>query len=237
MVRAELRSALLGPQHPQVAGRTGRGVSIAVIDSGLHPRHPHIRLERIRRLIAIDPDGREHDDVVDRLGHGTAVTAAIQEKAPDAELHIIRIFHDRLSTTAGALIRAIDCATALGVQLINLSLGMTRPEHASLLEAAVARAAAAGATVVAPRGAQGMPSLPGVLNGTMCVVLDASCPRDTVRIDGGICYASGYARPIDGVSPDHNLNGVSFAVANVTGVLACVLERTSSAVAHVLESS
>jgi hypothetical protein len=38
-----------------------------------------------------------------------------------------------------------------------------------------------------------------------------------------VAEASGYPRPIPGVSPERNLKGISFAVANVTGVLARVM--------------
>jgi subtilisin family serine protease len=220
---------LLNRAHPSIADRTGRGVAIAVIDSGVHPRNPHIRVDRIGRLIAIGPDGAEHHDAVDRLGHGTAVAAAIQEKAPDAELHVIRIFHDRLSTTASALVRALHCAVDLDASLVNLSLGTTRPDHAPLLRAAVERACAAGTVIVAARDAGGTASWPGMLDGVAGVVLDPSCPRDAVRLVHGVWHASGFARPIPGVPPERNLNGVSFAVANVTGVLACVLESSRGA--------
>ena len=48
-----------------------------------------------------------------------------------------------------------------------------------------------------------------------CVVEDDGPPRMRVR-------ASGLPRPIPGVPPERNLRGVSFAVANVTGILALV---------------
>ena len=41
---------------------------------------------------------------------------------------------------------------------------------------------------------------------------------------GSAFLASGFPRPIPGVSPARNLGGISFAVANVTGVLARLLE-------------
>ena len=45
----------------------------------------------------------EGDDpsFVDVIGHGTAVMAAIQEKAPDAEYFAVRVFHSSLRTTGG----------------------------------------------------------------------------------------------------------------------------------------
>jgi hypothetical protein len=210
--------------HPLLAGRTGQGVAVAVIDSGVNPRHPHIRFERLGRLIAIGTDGVESDDAIDRLGHGTAVAAAIQEKAPDAMLHIIRVFADRLSTTSAVLVRAIDMAAESGAQLINLSLGTPRADHAPALAAAVARAASAGTLVVAAQSCWGAPCYPGALDGVLAVALDPTCRRDAIRMEAALIHASGFARPIPGVPPDRNLNGISFAVANAAGLLACSLE-------------
>jgi len=55
--------------------------------------------------------------------------------------------------------------------------------------------------------------------------VDWDCPRDEYRTsllpDGRTLYhASGFPRPIPGVAPERNLKGISFAVANVTGLLA-----------------
>ena len=61
------------------------------------------------------------------------------------------------------------------------------------------------------------------------VTLDWGCPRDEVRVapgpaGEGVFVASGFPRPIPGVPVEANLKGVSFATANVTGILACLLE-------------
>ena len=99
-------------QHPALRGRTGLGVSVAVIDSGVHPSHPHVG--DIAGGMAIEEDGERHGDYLDRLGHGTAVTAAIREKAPDARIYSIKIFGRTLSTSTGALIQSIDEAVEWG---------------------------------------------------------------------------------------------------------------------------
>ena len=49
---------------------------------------------------------------------------------------------------------------------------------------------------------------------------DAACQRDAFRYTGGVFYASPYPRPIPGVPVERNLSGVSFAVANVSGLAA-----------------
>jgi hypothetical protein len=54
--------------------------------------------------------------------------------------------------------------------------------------------------------------------------VDWECPRDTcytaVEQGATVYRASGFPRPITGVPPARNLSGISFAVANVTGLLA-----------------
>jgi len=201
---------------------TGRGVRVAIVDSGVHAAHPHVG--SVAGGIAIDQNGHEHDDYVDRLGHGTAVAAAIREKAPDAELYAVRVFHDALSTNIATLVQAIEWAVRSGVHIVNLSLGTTRPAHEAVLRDVVAHAVARGVAVVAAREDEGVRWLPGSLPGVVPVLLDWTCPRDEYRVDGingsTVFRASGFPRQIPGVSPARNLNGVSFAVANMSGFAA-----------------
>jgi subtilisin family serine protease len=197
-------------------------VRVAVIDSGVYAGHPHVC--GVAGGIGIDEDGRLQADYVDRLGHGTAVTAAIKEKAPEAELYAVKVFDRDLSTRITGLLAAIDWAARTGMHLANLSLGTSRLEHERVLRAAVDRAGACGLTLVSARDDGGVRWLPGSLPGVVAVQLDWDCPRETCRVAdiGGtpVFRASGFARPIDGVPPERNLNGVSFAVANVTGLIA-----------------
>ncbi len=230
----------LSPEHPVLEGRNGKGVFVAVIDSGVHADHPHVG--GVVGGIAIDDDGALHDDYVDRLGHGTAVTAAIREKAPDAAIFTIKVFGRTLSTSTGVLVKAIDEAIARGARIVNLSLGTAKPEHELPLWAAVNRAKESGAIVVSPKAHEGHAWLPGSLEGAAGVALDWGCPRDQLRVvydEGGepVFVASGFPRPIPGVSPERNLKGVSFAAANTTGVLACLLQDRPEirSVADILE--
>src|SRR5260370_24876404 len=86
-------------------GRTGRGVRVAVIDSGVNASHPHI--VSIAGGVTIGETVEPHM-YLDMLGHGTAVMAAIQEKAPDAEYFAVRVFCSSLRTPLEFLLRALD---------------------------------------------------------------------------------------------------------------------------------
>jgi hypothetical protein len=183
--------------------------------------HPHIDAARILRGIAVLADTTLiPDDAIDRLGHGTAVTAAIQEKAPDADILPIRVFHDALKTSARALAAAIHHSLDAKADIINLSLGTTNLAHRALFAEVVSRATTQGALIVAAREANDVPCWPGALDGVLGVGLDWTVPRATWRVADGVVYASGHPRPIPGVPQRHNLYGISFATAQASGFAA-----------------
>lgn len=210
---------------------TGRGVRVAVIDSGVHADHPHVR--GVAGGIAIREDGMLLDDYVDRLGHGTAVTAAIREKAPDAEIFAIKVFWRALATDITTLVRAIDVAASRGAAVINLSLGTADMQHRAALEAAVARAGIHAAIVVAANDDGGVRWLPGCLEHVVAVRADWTCERDVYDVefveDRPMLSTSAYPRNIPGVPRERNVNGVSFAVANASGFVARAREAAPRA--------
>jgi len=145
---------------------TGRGVRVAVIDSGVAANAPQLRghVDKGADFLHGDDSGRQ-----DCIGHGTAVASIIaaqpasdtgfQGLAPGVTIVPIRISEqedidgkavgDR--GTPKDFAQAIDWAVNNGdVQVINLSLVMTAPN--SLVEAAVKRAIAKGVVVVAAAG-------------------------------------------------------------------------------------
>jgi hypothetical protein len=210
-----------------LAGRTGRGVRVAVVDSGIHAAHPHVG--SVAGGIGFDDRGQPTGDMVDRLGHGTAVAAAIHEKAPDAELLAVKVFDRSLEATAAALSAAIRWSAEAGATLINLSLGTTNEAHAGELSRAVADARRLGSQVVAAAPDADHRWLPGALTDVIAVELDWLAARHSCVIGPsgpGVLRirASGYPRPIPGVPPERNLRGPSFAVANASGLLALLIE-------------
>ena len=185
------------------------GVGVAVIDSGVHPGHPHV--ERVTAGRCFVP-GLAVEDYRDALGHGTAVAGAIRERAPMAELYVARVFHRRLVTSIEILLAALDWALEQPVLLVNLSLATANPAHEAAFLERVERAAVLGIRIVSP--AEG---LPGRLPGVVGVRMDDSV--DPYQMGPGYT-ACGWPRPIPGLPRERNLHGVSFAVANVTGCLA-----------------
>jgi hypothetical protein len=183
---------------------------IAVIDSGVNPRHPHIT--SLAGGVSIGREG----SVLDTLGHGTAVMAAIQEKAPDAEYFAVKLFHEELRATTDELLFALEWTIENKMDLVNLSLGTRNSGRAGDFEKLIPR----GIQLVAARDVDGDLCYPGCLPGVVGVGLDWEIDRDAYQLRDGVYYASGYPRPAPGMPRKRNLNGISFAVANITGLIA-----------------
>ena len=96
----------------------------------------------------------------------------------------MRVFDDRLRTSVRALVAAIDWAAERGVQVVNLSLGTVREEHAEALEAVVGRLGEVGGVVVGAAEADGRRWWPGSLPGAVGVVMDEGLPRECVEVRG-----------------------------------------------------
>lgn len=110
-----------------IAGATGRGVKIAVIDSGIDADHP--RVGGVTRSVAIEADDLsesgmrpvegDHEDLV---GHGTACAGIIRMIAPDVEIYSVRVLGANLRTRGALFVAGIQWALDAGVKVMNLSL-------------------------------------------------------------------------------------------------------------------
>ena len=191
-----------------------RRIKIAIVDSGIAAGHIHVG------AVAGGVSFAGEEDPADRLGHGTAVAGAIRQWAPEADLYAVKVFDRRLSATIETLLRALAWCRDAAMDIVNLSLGTANPAHAGRFLELVGP----HPLVVSP-----VSLLPGSLPDAVGVEADAECPRDAFHYTDGIFYASPYPRPIRGVPMERNLSGVSFAVANVTGVAARSLVTTREA--------
>jgi hypothetical protein len=222
-------------------GATGRGIRVAVIDSGVNSRHPHV--DGVAGGMTFGYSAQA-DDYLDYLGHGTAVMAAIKEKAPMASYYAAKIYHDSLRTHLNSLSEAMEWAIDEKMDVVNLSLGTANSAHRSLLASLVIRAREAGVLMVAAAECGLASVLPGSLPTVIGVGVDWDCPRDVFRYSSAPqsvrWRASGYPRSLPGMHPFRNLRGVSFATANMCGfvIRACELasDRSFPAITEMLSA-
>jgi serine protease AprX len=163
------QSGLLG--LASIAGVTGQGIGVAVIDSGISP-HSALAKKVVASVSMIGSDLSTDDG----FGHGTHVAGIIAGAsgpalavtnlynggiAPGVQLINIRVLGDDGSGLTSDVIEGIDWAiahrAAYNIRVINLSLGhgVTEPCATDPLCEAVGRAYAAGIVVVAAAGNNG----------------------------------------------------------------------------------
>ena len=195
-------------------------VRIAILDSGVTEGHPH--LPRVAGGVAIAPSG-DHPDFRDILGHGTAVAALVHYLAPEAHIFAVKIFDRRLATSFSTVVRGLEWCLANQIDIINLSLGTANPDHRAPFAALVDRAEAAGSVIISAYDVDGATMLPGSMPGVLGATADDSLNHRNLVLRSEPTphlAACPYPRDIEGIPREHNLRGVSFAVAHVSAIVA-----------------
>ncbi|MFO0723302.1 MAG: S8 family serine peptidase [Myxococcota bacterium] len=194
-------------------GETGRGILVAVIDSGINFQHPHLGIPGRGLAVERGPEGLSvrPGAHADRYGHGTCCAALVHALAPEAGLLAIRVTADRPTTDAERLARGIEVAAEAAAQILLVPLGTKTV--LTVVREAVARALAQGCAIVAPRPEPDLQ--PGDLPGVLGVQV-----RDGVDVAqaGGVWVADGRARAAEGQAS--NFYGPSLSAARVAAALA-----------------
>lgn len=117
-------------------GATGKGVKVAVIDSGVDEAHPAVG-GKVDGYVTISQsvsglvyNEEPHNDV---YGHGTACAGIIRSMAPDCELYSVRVLGPALTGNGNVFAAGVRWAIENGMQVCNLSLGTTKSEYYSTL--------------------------------------------------------------------------------------------------------
>ena len=118
------------------ADRTGAGVRVCLLDSGVEPDHALVGPLDDAYAVATGADGRSYvvrDDTGDISGHGTACASIIRSLAPACSLVSVRVLGAGFSGHGDALVTGLRWAIDEGFDIVNLSLSTTRAEFADPL--------------------------------------------------------------------------------------------------------
>jgi len=214
----------------------GRGVKIAILDSGVEASHPALGGLELVDDIAVIEDGMKLKVVPgegrDLFGHGTAVAGIIRATAPEAEIGSIRVLGESLSARTAIILEGARQAIERGYHILNCSLGCGVPEHVLKYKSWVDEAYLKGVHVVAACNNQdsARPEWPGFFTSVLTVNMARTDQ------DGELFYKPGHlvefaARGVDVEVPwsgggMKKVTGSSFAAPRVTGMLACMLSQT-----------
>jgi subtilisin family serine protease len=119
-----------------LAGATGEGVRVCVLDSGVERDHPLVGRLAGAVAISVDDDGNpiaEDDAEGDLCGHGTACAGVIRALAPRAEIHSARVLGAGFSGSGKVLLAGLRWAVEQGFDVVNMSLSTTKRAFAELL--------------------------------------------------------------------------------------------------------
>ncbi|XP_044750367.1 membrane-bound transcription factor site-1 protease [Coccinella septempunctata] len=104
-------------------GITGKGIKVAIFDTGLSKSHPHFRKIKERT------NWTNEKTFDDGIGHGTFVAGVIASSkeclgfAPDSELHIFRVFTNNQVSYTSWFLDAFNYAILKKINVLNLSIG------------------------------------------------------------------------------------------------------------------
>ncbi len=205
----------------------GRGVRIAVIDSGVDGNHPAIA-GRVRVQYDVVSDGYGvrciPGALVDSIGHGTATTGIVARMAPAAEIESIRVIGANAHGTADQLLAGLSFALEQRFDVINMSLGTTDDRAWRRISALADRAFYEGRIIVAAANNFGIAALPAQLSSVLGVDMAAFSNPETLHYRWNTpieLEALGIYVEAPAMGGGTQLfTGTSFACPHVTGLVA-----------------
>jgi thermitase len=228
-------------QGQNLAHNLGRGVKVAVIDSGIDLAHPAF----VGKLAPstewkdfVDGDSNPQDVLNPAYlstavqnkgyGHGTSVAGVILQVAPNATILPIRVLEPDGTGDLDKVIQAVDWAIQKGAKVINLSLGTDLNDQNFKNIISVARSS--GVAIVGSSGNNGVKGVeyPARYSGTVFAV-------GSISSTGAQSVFSSYGADLDIMAPGEFMysafpagqiaysSGTSFASPIIAGSYALAL--------------
>ncbi|MFY4717854.1 S8 family serine peptidase [Streptomyces sp. LaBMicrA B280] len=246
-------NAQIGTQAAWDAGLTGKGVTVAVLDSGADLTHPDL-VDRI----SVSKSFIDGEEVADRDGHGTHVTSTVggsgaasdgKEKgvAPGATLAVGKVLSDAGSGSESQIIAGMEWAARdVRARIVSMSLGSSDPSDGTdpMSQALDSLSEETGALFVVAAGNTGAPSSissPGAADAALTVgavdstdqpaYFTSAGPRagdDALKPDlsaPGVDILAARSQLTDGSGYYTTMSGTSMATPHVAGVAALLAQE------------
>ena len=150
----------IGAPEAWKAGWTGKGVKVAVLDSGVDETHPDLAGQEIASK------NFTSDGTADVVGHGTHVASTIagtgaksggkyRGVAPGASILDGKVLGDTGGGAISWILQGMEWAVAQGADIVNMSLGGPDDEGIDPVEEAINRLSATGTLFVVAAGNDG----------------------------------------------------------------------------------
>ena len=219
-----------------IGGSTGRGVKVAIVDSGVDNTHPAVAgavrgwMEpEVGEEGAFTINTAPHEDV---FGHGTACAGVVHRIAPEAELYSVRVLGPGLVGRARSFAEGLRWAVENGMDVVNLSLGTTVRDYFHLLYELVDQAYYRGTVLVTAANNMRVASAPSLY----ASVISVACYQGAS--DGDLLnFWCNPSPPVEFGAPGINVRvgwlgggyitatGNSFAAPHITGLVALLRSK------------
>jgi subtilisin len=180
-------TAGLGLEHPisrawAYGDGSGRGVRVAVVDSGIEAGHPLVGDVAGGAVLTLDASAEHgvrvvegpHDDL---YGHGTACAGIIRSLAPEVDLLSVQVLGSNLKGNALTFAHGLQWCIDRGVDIVNLSLSTANENYFDRFHDLVDQAAFAGVLLVSAMNNERKTTIPSEFAG----VFSVACSPDTDR--------------------------------------------------------
>ncbi|MEU1365422.1 S8 family serine peptidase [Streptomyces sp. NPDC005803] len=249
----ETSNAQIGTSAAWEAGLTGKGVKVAVLDTGVDLTHPDLkdRVSETRSFV----DGQE---VADRNGHGTHVSSTVggsgaasggKEKgvAPDATLAVGKVLGDQGSGSESQIIAGMEWAAKdVRARIVSMSLGSSQGSDGTdpMAQAVNTLSEDTGALFVIAAGNAGAPGTigsPGAADSALTIgAVDSADRRASFSSQGprpgdnalkpdlsapGVDIVAARSQLVSGSGPYTSMSGTSMATPHVAGVAALLAQK------------
>lgn len=232
----------------QAAPYTGKGVRVAVLDTGIDTEHPDLKVAGGVCTAAVCASKVPYDD---NFGHGTHVAGIIAAQqnnkgiiglAPNVQLYAIKSLNNKGNGSSAQITKGVEWAIQNKIDILNLSLSIS--EHDRPLELMLKKAYDNGMVIVSAAGNEGgtgqmdTMTYPGKYASVIAVgAVNNSLTRDENSSIGptlelaapGLDIYSTYPKELDDwdyvVDGYRQLSGTSMAAPHVSGVLALYKEQ------------
>ncbi|MEU6087710.1 S8 family serine peptidase [Streptomyces sp. NPDC047085] len=222
-----VRKASLDKSVPQIgaptawaAGYTGKGVKVAVLDTGVDASHPDLKDQVIgSKNFTTAADAKDH------FGHGTHVASIVagtgaksggkyKGVAPDAKILNGKVLDDTGSGDDSGILAGMEWAVSQGASVINLSLGGYDTPEVDPLEAEVNKLSAEkGVLFAIAAGNEGPQSIGSPGSADAALTVGAVDDKDKLAD-----FSSTGPRNGDGaIKPDVTAPGVDITAAAAKG--------------------
>jgi subtilisin family serine protease len=112
---------------------TGRGIKVAVLDSGIEAAHPGLNGLTLADDLAIVDDGLQLNCKsgagVDVYGHGTAIASILRQIAPDVQIGSFRVLGEQLRSRTAIIREGVRQALDRGYHILHCSFGCSREDQ------------------------------------------------------------------------------------------------------------